>query len=168
MTNTAVQLVALLALSSLVWWLTQRRRGQFRPTGAIEGTVTVRGSTVLGTGHDLAERATFVQFSAETCSTCPRVRRVLTQIASSTAGVGYVELAAHEHMDLVRRLSVLRTPTVLLLAPDGAIHSRTSGPVTPEQAAAALRSLDLTRPPVTASEPGARPHSVPTPWSRDV
>jgi len=44
-------------------------------------------------------------------------------------------------MGLVRRFSVFRTPTVLLLNPDGAIHSRTSGPLTPARALAALSQL---------------------------
>lgn len=44
-------------------------------------------------------------------------------------------------MGLVRRFSVFRTPTVLLLNPDGAVHSRTSGPLTPARALAALAQL---------------------------
>jgi hypothetical protein len=49
-------------------------------------------------------------------------------------------------MDLVRRFSVFRTPTVLLLNPDGAIHSRTSGPLTPARALAALAQLSPSTP----------------------
>jgi hypothetical protein len=49
-------------------------------------------------------------------------------------------------MDLVRRFSVFRTPTVLLLHPDGAVHSRTSGPLTPARALAALAQLSHATP----------------------
>ena len=166
MTHPALQLIALLALSSLLWWLTQRRRGQFRPSGPATTPLIGAGSTVLGTGHALTGRATFVQFSAETCSTCPRVRRVLTDVASSAPDVRYVELAAEEHMDLVRRLGILRTPTVLLLGQDGEIHSRTSGPITPAQATAALHSL---LPTLTHTHtPVPTFASTPTPWSSHV
>ncbi|WP_024288309.1 thioredoxin family protein [Cellulomonas sp. KRMCY2] len=166
MTNSALQLVALLALSSLVWWLTQRRRGQFRPSGPTSTTLTGAGSSVLGTGHALGARATFVQFSAETCSTCPQVRRVLTEVASSAPDVGFLELAADDHMDLVRRLGILRTPTVLLLGRDGEIHSRTSGPITPAQATAALHDLPSSR--THAHAPVPTFASAPTPWSSHV
>jgi hypothetical protein len=84
---------------------------------------------------------------AVTCATCPQVRRVLTDLATSEAGVVHVDLLSEEHMDLVRRFSVYRTPTVLLLDPQGAVASRTSGPLTPARAVAALAELshDTTR-----------------------
>jgi hypothetical protein len=44
-----------------------------------------------------------------------------------TDGVKYVEIDAESHLDLVRKLNVLRTPTVLVLAADGRIVSRGSG-----------------------------------------
>jgi len=44
-------------------------------------------------------------------------------------------------MGLVRRFTIYRTPTVLLLDADGVVHSRTSGPLTPARALAALDQL---------------------------
>jgi hypothetical protein len=49
-------------------------------------------------------------------------------------------------MGLVRRFSVFRTPTVLLLGPNGGIRSRTSGPLTPARALAALTQLSPATP----------------------
>jgi hypothetical protein len=44
-----------------------------------------------------------------------------------TGGVQYVEIDAESRLDLVRRLNVLRTPTVLVLDADGGIVRRASG-----------------------------------------
>jgi len=134
-------LVGLLAVSSLGWWLAQRRDGRFRRIAADPaGTPVVRlGADVLGTAPD--HPATFVLITSATCSTCPQVRRVLASVAAEDPAVEVRELAAEDHLDLVRRLGVLRTPTVLLLDATGALRSRTSGPMKPEQARAALTDL---------------------------
>ena len=42
-------------------------------------------------------------------------------------GVSHVEVDAAERLDLVRRLRINSTPTVLVLGPDGAIASRAVG-----------------------------------------
>jgi hypothetical protein len=44
-----------------------------------------------------------------------------------TDGVAHVEIDAESHLDLVRRLDIRRTPTVLVLGPDGRITKRASG-----------------------------------------
>ena len=61
--------------------------------------------------RELGARGTFVQFSSATSATCPQVRRVLTELVTAQPGVVHVELQSEEHMDLVRRFSVFRTPT---------------------------------------------------------
>lgn len=144
MTDRAVTLLVLLAAASLAWWLLSRRDGRFRPAapGARAGDV-LEASDVGGslTGH-----ATFVLVSSATCSTCPQVRRVLSAIADGEPGVSFRELPAESHMALVRRLDVLRTPTVLLLDERGTVRSRTSGPLRADQARAALAQLTAGRP----------------------
>jgi hypothetical protein len=42
-------------------------------------------------------------------------------------GVAHVEIDAESHLELVRRLNVLRTPTVFVLDGSGAIVRRGSG-----------------------------------------
>jgi hypothetical protein len=42
-------------------------------------------------------------------------------------GVRHVEIDAEAHLDLVRRLNIVRTPTVLVLDGDGRIVRRASG-----------------------------------------
>lgn len=127
-TGRLVLVLALLAVASLAWWVAQRR-----------GFVSAQGVlTAQDLGHELGALATFVQFSTPTCATCPQVSRELRNVAASRPGVVHVEVAADKRLDLVRRFGVLRTPTVLLLGPDGALLSRTSGPLRRAQAEAAL------------------------------
>ncbi len=42
-------------------------------------------------------------------------------------GVTYVEVDAESRLELVRRLNVLSTPTVLVLGPDGTITKQATG-----------------------------------------
>jgi thiol-disulfide isomerase/thioredoxin len=78
-------------------------------------------------GHALGERATLVQFSSAFCAPCRATRQILADVAGMTEGVAHVEIDAESHMDLVRDLNVLRTPTVLVLASNGRIVRRASG-----------------------------------------
>ena len=78
-------------------------------------------------GRALGERATLVQFSSAFCAPCRATRRILADVAGMTSGVEYVEIDAESRLDLVRRLNVLRTPTVFVLDTDGGIVRRASG-----------------------------------------
>ena len=140
MAGRGVDTAVLLALASLVWWLARRRAERFRATADRGG----RANAVLTRselGSELGTTGSFVQFSARTCATCPQVHRLLAELAAGEAGVVHVELMAQEHMDLVRRLAVFRTPTVLLLDGSGAVRARMSGTLTRASAFAALDAL---------------------------
>jgi hypothetical protein len=52
---------------------------------------------------------------------------VLDEVSSMVEGVAHVEIDAEEHLDLVRRMAVRRTPTVLVLDADGAVRVRAAG-----------------------------------------
>lgn len=78
-------------------------------------------------GQELGERATLVQFSTAFCQPCRATRRVLAEIAGMVAGVAHVEIDAEERLELVRRLEILRTPTVLVLDAGGAVVRRAAG-----------------------------------------
>ncbi|NUR61474.1 MAG: thioredoxin family protein [Catenulispora sp.] len=88
----------------------------------------------------LHPRATLVQFSSKVCQYCGPTRRLLSELADRHA-VPFVEVDAEERLDLARRLSVLRTPTVLLLDGDGRITHRVSGPPRRAELAAAISRL---------------------------
>jgi len=53
----------------------------------------------------------------------------------------HVDLDVAQHLDLVRRFDVLRTPTVLLLDPRGTVVGRMSGATDRQHALAALSHL---------------------------
>jgi thiol-disulfide isomerase/thioredoxin len=124
----------LLAVASLVLLLARRRDGVLRAPGRRERV------TAAELGRALGATATLLQVSSPGCATCPQVARVLGAVAREHRGVAHVEIDATRYPDLVRRLGVLRTPSVLLLGPDGDVRARTSGSM---DRAAATAALDL-------------------------
>lgn len=78
-------------------------------------------------GSPLGDRATLVQFSSAFCQPCRATRRILEDVSGEVGGVTHVEIDAEAHLELVRRLDVRRTPTVLVLDAAGGIVRRASG-----------------------------------------
>ncbi|MDT0328251.1 thioredoxin family protein [Nocardiopsis lambiniae] len=78
-------------------------------------------------GAALGERATLVQFSSAFCQPCRATRRILTEVVDMVEGVAHAEIDAESRLDLVRRLNVMRTPTVLVLDARGRVTRRASG-----------------------------------------
>ena len=83
--------------------------------------------TAAELGQPLGARATLVQFSSAFCAPCRATRVLLADVAGKSDGVRHVEIDVTDRMDLVRRLSISRTPTVLVLGPQGQITRRASG-----------------------------------------
>ena len=115
--------VAVLAAASAYGVLHRRRSGRVRVRGRADGKRL--GAAELGA--ELGERATLVQFSSAFCAPCRATRRVLGEIAGMVPGVTHVELDAEDNLDLVRRLDILKTPTVLVLDADGHVVRRATG-----------------------------------------
>jgi hypothetical protein len=67
-------------------------------------------------------------------------------------GVSHVELDAAERLDLVRRLRINSTPTVLVLGPDGAVARRAVGVPRKADVIAALGSVIRSPSPGTMAE----------------
>ncbi|MGD9955915.1 MAG: TlpA family protein disulfide reductase [Candidatus Nanopelagicales bacterium] len=78
-------------------------------------------------GTPLGDRATLVQFSSAFCAPCRATRVVLDEVAGQVDGVRHVEIDAEDNLDLVRRMDVRRTPTVLVLDSTGAVRVRAAG-----------------------------------------
>jgi thiol-disulfide isomerase/thioredoxin len=130
--------LAVAVAAGLVW---QRANGRMRSArmrnggargGGMRGPdAGASGTGPLMTGAELGEplgqRATLVQFSTAFCAPCRATRRILAEVAGMTDGVAHVEIDAESRLDLVRRLDIRRTPTVLVLGPDGRITKRASG-----------------------------------------
>jgi len=98
------------------------------------------GSVLAGTAYDVrrGERATLLQFSSAFCAPCRATRRTLAEVAGVVPGVAHVEIDAEGHLDLVRSLGVLRTPTTLVLDGSGREVSRATGAPRRERVLAAL------------------------------
>ncbi|MDO9494358.1 MAG: thioredoxin family protein [Nocardioides sp.] len=89
----------------------------------------------------LGERATLLQFSSAFCAPCRATRRILSDVAEAVPGVAHIEVDAEHHLDLVRRVGVMRTPTTLVLDKAGVEITRAAGAPRKEQVLQALASL---------------------------
>ena len=99
------------------------------PIEVVDHTV-IPAADVLGPadlGQPLGEQATLLQFSSAFCAPCRTARAVLGDVASMVPGVVHIEVDAESHLDLVRQLDVIRTPTVLVLDSTGRIRTRATG-----------------------------------------
>lgn len=123
MVTGLVVCVAVLAAASVYGVLHRRRSGRVRVRGRDEGKRL--GAAELG--GELGERATLVQFSSAFCAPCRATRRVLDEVAGMVPGVAHVEIDAEAHLDLVRALDILKTPTVLVLDAQGRVVRRATG-----------------------------------------
>ncbi|MFI5696636.1 TlpA family protein disulfide reductase [Kribbella sp. NPDC051586] len=122
-------------LSVLKAWVDGRFRGKSEDD--------VERVTAAELGGELGERATLLQFSSAFCAPCRVTRRTLAEVEGMVDGVRHVELDAESHLELVRRLDILRTPTTLVLDSTGAVVKRASGaPRKPDVIAALAVALD--------------------------
>jgi len=133
-----IALLTALVVAVVVGLAWQRNNGRIRGVraSAASGTQEAAGGeagasgpvlTPAELGLPLGERATLVQFSTSFCAPCRATRRILAEVAGMVDGVEHVEIDAESHLDLVRRLDIHRTPTILVVGPDGRIAKRASG-----------------------------------------
>ena len=151
MTPGLIALVAALAVAVAAGFAWQRangrmRSGVMRSGGMRSPEARAPGTGPLMTGAELGgplgQRATLVQFSTAFCAPCRATRRILAEVAGMTDGVVHLEIDAESRLDLVRRLGIRRTPTVLVLGPDGRIAKRATGQPRKADVIAALGDTD--------------------------
>ncbi len=144
--GVAVILASVVAAVAIGGWRAYAD-GRFRGTHAVAGadreaTDDVPHDVPLEPGlvpaDQLGERATLLQFSSAFCAPCRATRRVLADVAASVPGVAHVEIDAEHHLDLVRRVGVLRTPTTLVLDARGHEVTRAAGAPRRDQVLAAV------------------------------
>jgi thiol-disulfide isomerase/thioredoxin len=149
-----IVLVVVLAAASAAGSVVRLRQGRFRArrsssgisrTGRADSAPAARDAgpmlTAADLGASLGERATLVQFSTEFCAYCGPTRELLAEVARSREGVAFVEVDAAQRLDLARRLNVLSTPTILVLAADGSIARRAAGKPRKSDVLAAVGSV---------------------------
>jgi thiol-disulfide isomerase/thioredoxin len=115
-------LVVVVTTVGLIW---RSRNGKLREQPD-DGAV-FSPSELVELGGSLGERATLLQFSSAFCAPCRTTRVVLGEVSQRVEGVVHVEVDAESHLDLVRRLDIMRTPTVLVLDARGRVVQRASG-----------------------------------------
>lgn len=131
MTGLFVLLGALGATVVLAWAMS-KKNGSFKERGNVEML------SAEDIGASLGERATLVQFSSAFCAPCRATRLLLTDVAGKVEGVVAVDVDAESQLELVRRLNIMRTPTVLVLDKNGTVVQRASGLPRKENVFAAL------------------------------
>jgi thiol-disulfide isomerase/thioredoxin len=125
-----VLVVALVAATTFGVWrrLTDGRIRGLRGAGARGGGAAAAPAiSEAELGGSFGDRATLVQFSTAFCQPCRATRRILGEVAEQVPGVRHVEIDAEAHLDLVRRLDVMRTPTVFVLDANGHVVRRAVG-----------------------------------------
>ncbi|MGX1791529.1 thioredoxin family protein [Microbacterium sp. NPDC055312] len=122
-------LLAITVAAGLLWRLRDGRRR--RAAGAVD-------VDRLGL---LRERAALVLFSADTCSRCPQVRRMLRELASERGAIDVHDVDLTHRPDLASENRVLSTPTTLLVGPDARVVARFVGVPRRDHIIAALDEL---------------------------
>jgi thiol-disulfide isomerase/thioredoxin len=145
---------AVLAVAFAIGVRWQRGYGKLHTAGADRVTEADLGSP-------LGSRATLVQFSSAFCAPCRASRRVLSDVAGMIDGVTYVEVDAESRLGLVRRLNILRTPTVLVIDPAGRIRRRASGQPRKADVIAAIGEVIPDAGPDREPDRSARPERIP-------
>jgi thiol-disulfide isomerase/thioredoxin len=143
MTTGQVILVVAVVLAVAFGTLRLLTDGRFRGTHKVKGgpatdehPVSVLDGEAIE--HELGSRATLLQFSSAFCAPCRATRRILTEVTDLVDGVEHVEIDAEHHLELVRRLGIMRTPTTLVLDEHGREVTRAQGAPTKEQVLTAL------------------------------
>jgi thiol-disulfide isomerase/thioredoxin len=143
-------LVTVLAVATGLglWW--RARNGRYtaldanllgRDSGTPGDDARTDRLTAADLGVELGAHATFVQLSSQVCAPCRRTHAVLAGLVADRPDAVHVDLDVEEHLDLVRRFQVLRTPTTLVLDARGTVVGRLSGATDRRHALAALDAV---------------------------
>ncbi|MEV0228069.1 thioredoxin family protein [Nonomuraea sp. NPDC050786] len=142
--------LATLALGTVIGVVRLRRDGRVRDTDGDR-------LSEVDLGARLGERATLVQFSTAFCQPCRATRRILSDVSGLVPGVSHVEIDAESRLDLVRRLDIMRTPTVLVLDTGGRIVKKAAGQ---PRKADVLAALAAAVPPAPSQESSHQPDEM--------
>jgi thiol-disulfide isomerase/thioredoxin len=141
LTTTGLFTIVLVLLAATAFGLWRKRTdGVMRarePEAVGEGAAAdALGAPALG--GPLGARATLVQFSSAFCAPCRTTRVVLAKVAEDVEGVAHYDLDAESHLELVRTLGIMRTPTTIVLDASGRETARAGGVPRRDQVLAAV------------------------------
>jgi thiol-disulfide isomerase/thioredoxin len=127
-------LIAVLVAATVAGLVWRRRQGRLRTVAPADSLLP----TLAELGETPGERATLLQFSSAFCAPCRATKRILSDVAEVVPGVRHVEIDAESHLDVVRRLNILKTPTTLVLDSAGRVTRRAAGQPKKDDVLAAL------------------------------
>ena len=134
-------LIAILAVATGYGFYFRARSGRLKATTKKGSMAATKGITAVEMGAEFGSVATLLQFSSAFCAPCRATKVLLGEVAKDHPGVVHVVLDAESHLELVRRLKIISTPTTLILDPSGVEVGRAVGAPRREQVAAALHAL---------------------------
>jgi len=133
--KSLLPIVIVLSLASAygIWY--QRSRGTIRAKNKA-GVITAQMI-----GGPLGSRATLVQFSSAFCTPCRATRALLENVVEDLEDVVHIDIDAEDHLELVRQLNILSTPTTLIIDSKGHEVGRAVGAPKREQVLNALAAI---------------------------
>jgi thiol-disulfide isomerase/thioredoxin len=111
------------------------RARQGRVTTVHDGRLHEADRAALDAPPDVA---LLLEFTAPGCTPCAATGRILGEVAAERDGIAVVLADVGRHPDLARAHRVLRAPTTLVVAADGAVRHRISGVPDPAEVAELL------------------------------
>ena len=134
--KSLLPILIVLTLASAYGFWYQRSRGVVK---AKERAGVITAQMI---GAPLGSRASLVQFSSAFCTPCRATRALLENVVEDLDDVVHIDIDAEDHLELVRQLNILSTPTTLILDSKGHEVGRDVGAPKSEQvlnAPAAIR-----------------------------
>jgi len=135
--KTFIPLAIVLVLATGFGFWYKRTRGEFRKKKTVNGPKLT--AAIVGT--ELGARATMVQFSSAFCTPCRATKVLLEDMVKTMTDVRYAHIDAESHLELVRELNILSTPTTLFLNGAGIEVGRAMGTPKRAQVHAALAAI---------------------------
>ena len=133
--KSLLPILIVLALASAYGFWYQRSRGAIRDKEC-SGIITAQMI-----GAPLGTRASLVQFSSAFCTPCRATRALLENVVEGLSDVVHIDIDAEDHLELVRELNILSTPTTLILDSRGHEVGRAVGAPKREHVLNALAAL---------------------------
>jgi thiol-disulfide isomerase/thioredoxin len=114
--------VAVLVAATVFGLVRRARDGKLR-----RASRTDDGEVLARLGVEAGVPVTLVQFSSAFCAPCRATRALCASVAAQVEGVRHTEVDAESHLDEVRALGIMRTPTLLVVDATGRVVRRAAG-----------------------------------------
>ncbi|HEV7898890.1 MAG TPA: thioredoxin family protein [Planosporangium sp.] len=113
---------AVLAAATVFGLVRRARDGKLRETPAMDDR-----EVLARLGVEAGTPVTLLQFSSEFCAPCRATRALCASVATQVEGVRHLEVDVQQHLDEVRALGIMRTPTLLVVDATGRVVRRAAG-----------------------------------------